>query len=134
MWRKFTLRCVKICKICKKLRCFLKKFTQLTKILHDRRSRRSRQIPSLYLYFLESHMLIFLCTTILRRFPLIWEHRLQFDIQYCNGMSFLVAWNWKWKLCWRGKSRCGKDNGCKEVCILGEIFPKGIFRLSSYAI
>ena len=28
----------------KKLRCFLKKFTQLTKILHDRRS---RQIPSL---------------------------------------------------------------------------------------
>ena len=30
-----------------KLRCFLKKFTQLTKILHDRRSRRSRQIPSL---------------------------------------------------------------------------------------
>ena len=31
----------------KKLRCFLKKFTQLTKILHDRRSRRSRQIPSL---------------------------------------------------------------------------------------
>ena len=33
----------------KKLRCFLKKFTQLTKILHDRRSRRSRQIPSLTL-------------------------------------------------------------------------------------
>ena len=32
----------------KKLRCFLKKFTQLTKILHDRRSRRSRQIPSLW--------------------------------------------------------------------------------------
>ena len=32
----------------KKLRCFLKKFTQLTKILHDRRSRRSRQIPSLH--------------------------------------------------------------------------------------
>ena len=31
----------------KKLRCFLKKFTQLTKILHDRRSRRSRQISSL---------------------------------------------------------------------------------------
>ena len=47
MWRKFTLRCVKICKICKKLRCFLEKFTQLTKLLHDRRSRRSRQIPSL---------------------------------------------------------------------------------------
>ena len=34
----------------KKLRCFLKKFTQLTKILHDRRSRRSRQIPSLDAY------------------------------------------------------------------------------------
>ena len=31
----------------KKLRCFLEKFTQLTKILHDRRSRRSRQISSL---------------------------------------------------------------------------------------
>ena len=31
----------------KKPRCFLKKFTQLTKILHDCRSRRSRQIPSL---------------------------------------------------------------------------------------
>ena len=27
--------------------CFLEKITQLTKILHDRRSRRSRQIPSL---------------------------------------------------------------------------------------
>ena len=38
---------MKICKICKKLRCFLEKFTQLTKLLHDRRSRRSRQIPSL---------------------------------------------------------------------------------------
>ena len=35
---------MKICKICKKLRCFLEKFTQLTKLLHDRRS---RQIPSL---------------------------------------------------------------------------------------
>ena len=35
------------CKICKKLRCFLEKITQLTKILHDRRSRRSRQISSL---------------------------------------------------------------------------------------
>ena len=33
--------------MCKKLRCFLKKITQLTKILHDRRSWRSRQIPSL---------------------------------------------------------------------------------------
>ena len=33
----------------KKLRCFLEKFTQLTKILHDRRSRRSRQISSLLL-------------------------------------------------------------------------------------
>ena len=33
--------------MCKKQRCFLKKFTQLTKILHDCRSRRSRQIPSL---------------------------------------------------------------------------------------
>ena len=33
--------------MCKKLRCFLEKFTQLTKILHDRRSRRSRQISSL---------------------------------------------------------------------------------------
>ena len=32
----------------KKLRCFLEKFTQLTKILHDRRSRRSRQISSLF--------------------------------------------------------------------------------------
>ena len=31
----------------KKLRCFLEKFTQLTKILHDCRSRRSRQISSL---------------------------------------------------------------------------------------
>ena len=30
--------------MCKKLRCFLEKFTQLTKILHDRQS---RQIPSL---------------------------------------------------------------------------------------
>ena len=35
----------------KKLLCFLKKFTQLTKILHDRRSRRSRQIPSLNISF-----------------------------------------------------------------------------------
>ena len=35
-----------MCKLAK-LRCFLEKFTQLTKILHDRRSRRSRQIPSL---------------------------------------------------------------------------------------
>ena len=33
----------------KKLRCFLEKFTQLTKILHDRRSRQSRQISSLFL-------------------------------------------------------------------------------------
>ena len=33
--------------MCKKVRCYLEKFTQLTKILHDRRSRRSRQIPSL---------------------------------------------------------------------------------------
>ena len=32
----------------KKLGCFLEKFTQLTKILHDRRSRQSRQISSLY--------------------------------------------------------------------------------------
>ena len=32
----------------KKLRCFLEKFTQLTKILHDRRSRRSQQISSLW--------------------------------------------------------------------------------------
>ena len=43
----FTFRCVSGCKICMKLRCFLEKFTQLTKLLHDRRSRRSRQIPSL---------------------------------------------------------------------------------------
>ena len=30
-----------------KMRCFLEEFTQLIKLLHDRRSRRSRQIPSL---------------------------------------------------------------------------------------
>ena len=38
----------------KKLRCCLKKFTQLTKILHDRRSRRSRQIPSLAMCWWQS--------------------------------------------------------------------------------
>ena len=40
----------------KKLRCFLKKFTQLTKILHDRRSRRSRQIPSLILICMNTYL------------------------------------------------------------------------------
>ena len=36
-----------LCKFDKEPRCFLEKFTQLGKILHDRRSRRSRQISSL---------------------------------------------------------------------------------------
>ena len=39
--------CVNLQNMYKTLRCFLEKFTQLTKILHDRRSRRSRQISSL---------------------------------------------------------------------------------------
>ena len=46
----------------KKLRCFLKKITQLTKILHDRRSRRSRQISSLlvlYVFFSTSFSYVF---------------------------------------------------------------------------
>ena len=34
-------------KLCEKLRCFLWKFTQLARILHDRRSWRSRQISTL---------------------------------------------------------------------------------------
>ena len=38
------IRCAETCQICKKLCCFLEKFTQLTRILHDRRL---RQIPSL---------------------------------------------------------------------------------------
>ena len=54
---------MKICKICKKLRCFLEKFTQLTKILHDRWSRRSRQISSLsrslYFYLIIVKIFIF---------------------------------------------------------------------------
>ena len=36
-----------ICKFCKKMRCFHEKFTQFELFLHDRRSRRSRQISSL---------------------------------------------------------------------------------------
>ena len=36
-----------LCEICKNMRCFLEKFTQLARILHDRRSRRSWQISSL---------------------------------------------------------------------------------------
>ena len=36
-----------LCKFDKEPRCFLEKFTQLGKFLHDRRSRRSRQISSL---------------------------------------------------------------------------------------
>ena len=34
-------------KLCEKLRCFSGKFTQLAQILHDRRSRRSREISTL---------------------------------------------------------------------------------------
>ena len=46
----------------KKLRCFLKKFTQLTKNLHDRRSRRSRQISSLVIFILECFGELHSCT------------------------------------------------------------------------
>ena len=46
-----------LCKFDKELRCFLEKFTQLGKILHDRRSRRSRQISSLTQIW---HLLLFL--------------------------------------------------------------------------
>ena len=37
--------CVQTCKICMKLHRFLEKFTQLTKILHDRRSRKISSLP-----------------------------------------------------------------------------------------
>ena len=42
MKKSLRLCMYKLCKICKNLHCFLEKFTQLTKILHDCRS---RQIP-----------------------------------------------------------------------------------------
>ena len=41
-------------KFCKKMRCFLEKFTQLTQILHDRRSRRSRQISTLVVFIIDN--------------------------------------------------------------------------------
>ena len=48
MKKVYTKVCVNLQNLFKKLRCTLEKFTQLTKILHDRRSRRSRQISSLF--------------------------------------------------------------------------------------
>ena len=56
MWKFFNsyeeslpLAVYKLAKYVRNCIVFWKKFTQLTKILHDRRSRRSRQIPSLVL-------------------------------------------------------------------------------------
>ena len=38
-------------KLCKKMRCFLGKFTRLAQILHDRRSWRSQQISTLHVIY-----------------------------------------------------------------------------------
>ena len=74
----------------KKLRCFLEKFTQQPKILHNRRSRRSRQISSLYTR--SKHL--FLCNR-------GWSgcsppHK-------CWRLSW---WRWCWPWCWWWWPQC----------------------------
>ena len=93
-----------------KMRCFLEKFTQLARILHDRRSRRLWQISSLHKYSLLLHLcvlleffgscklhtvhFIFWCTC-------LWFNHFLFPVKFLlhSSQGYSLSASWQFLMC-----------------------------------